>query len=234
MRFWIWLFAVISLSSVEASAQVKLVIRSDGSKAIYNVGTTKSRSRTVDLSRLARFRDRMSVYEGLIQKYAAINHVDPVLVKAVIQVESDFDPACVSRKGARGLMQLMPETAQRFNVKRVHDPEENIRGGVEYLSLLLTMFSNDLSKALAAYNAGENAVLKYGGTPPYEETETYVKRALSVYYGRAYGSSGGGRIVVGAGKKLNGGFKTAAKVPSLASAVGTAALVPSEVRMLSR
>ena len=83
-------------------------------------------------------------------------------------------------------MQLIPETAQRYGVKNVFDPEENIRGGVHYLSDLLDMFGHDLERALAAYNAGEGAVTRYGGIPPYQETSTYVNRALTVYYGRPY------------------------------------------------
>ena len=128
-------------------------------------------------------------------------------MRAVIQVESDFNPRCVSKKGARGLMQLMPGTAKRYGVKDVHDPADNIRGGVRYLADLLRMFGDDLPRVLAAYNAGENAVLRYGGIPPYDETQTYVKRAMTVYNGRPYGS-----IAVSfagmrhRGPKLGGGF----------------------------
>ena len=126
-------------------------------------------------------------------------------MRAVIQVESDFNPNCVSHKGARGLMQLMPATARRFGVTKLHDPEQNIHGGVRYLAYLLDLFNEDLPRVLAGYNAGENAVLKYGGIPPYEETGTYVKRAMTVYHGRPYGGSisfAGRR----GGKKLSGGF----------------------------
>jgi soluble lytic murein transglycosylase-like protein len=125
-------------------------------------------------------------------RYAEKYRIDPTLVRAVIQVESDFNPACVSHKGARGLMQLMPATAKRYGVKRIHDPEENIRGDSQYLAYLTTLFRDDLPRALAGYNAGENAVLKYGGIPPYNETEIYVKRAMTVYYGRPYG---GGAVI---------------------------------------
>jgi soluble lytic murein transglycosylase-like protein len=110
---------------------------------------------------------------------AARYEVDPLLVRSVIQVESNYDPLAVSRKGAQGLMQLMPQTARRFSVKNSFDPFENIDGGVRYLKYLLTLFGDQESPetlALAAYNAGEGAVLKHGGVPPYRETAQYVRR----------------------------------------------------------
>jgi soluble lytic murein transglycosylase-like protein len=173
------------LVATAATAEVRLTIRPDGRKLITNYGGGSGRG--ADWNWLARQHDRRSKYDLLIEKYAKQYRVDATLVRAVIQVESDFDPRCVSRKGARGLMQLMPETAKRYGVKQVHDPEENIRAGVHYLRDLLEMFGSDLRRALAGYNAGENAVIRYGGIPPYEETATYVKRALTVYYGKPYG-----------------------------------------------
>ena len=200
---------LLAASSVDA--QVHLAIKSDGSKVIYNVPSARSNARATDFAWLARQHDRRSRFDQFIEQYAKKYRVDPTLVRAVIQVESDFNPMCVSNKGARGLMQLMPETARRYGVTKVHDPEQNIRGGVQYLRDLTQMFS-DLPRALAAYNAGENAVLKYGGIPPYEETTTYVKRALTVYYGRPYGSA-----VMFAGKRgggtLKGGFGASRVVP---------------------
>ena len=209
-------FSIASLLVVSAaSGQVQLVIRRDGSKVISNVGST---SRGTNLGALAKLRNRRSAYDAAIERYSTQYGVDPVLVRAVIQVESDFNPNCVSNKGARGLMQLMPETAKRFGVKSVHDPEQNIRGGVEYLSKLLSMFRSDLPQALAAYNAGEGAVSHYSGIPPYEETMTYVKRALTVYYGRPYGA-GSGYGFAGGGRKLAGGFKgTPTTTPQVAAA----------------
>ena len=165
-----------------ADGQVSLTIRADGKKVISNFGA--QRSKKSDWNWLARQRNRSSQYDALIDRYASQHGVDPVLVRAVIVVESNFDPRCVSHRGARGLMQLMPETAKRYGVRDIFDVEQNIRGGVRYLADLLEMFPNDLSRALAAYNAGENAVIRTGGIPPYEETMTYVKRALTVYYGR--------------------------------------------------
>lgn len=104
------------------------------------------------------------------------------LVHAVITAESSYNPAAVSRAGAVGLMQLMPETAQRYGVKDRLNPYENIHGGTHYLRDLLIMFENDLSLALAAYNAGENAVKKYGNKiPPYQETRNYVNKVIKYY-----------------------------------------------------
>ncbi len=184
------------------SADVRLMVARDGKKVIYNVGSYGHGS---DFNWLAKQRNRRSRFDPMIERYAVQYRVDPVLVRAVIQVESDFNPNCVSTKGARGLMQLIPETARRYGVARIVDPEQNIRGGVHYLSDLLQMFSGDLPRALAAYNAGENAVARFGGIPPYEETSTYVKRALTVYYGRPYGqaTSFAGRR---GGARLRGGF----------------------------
>src|SRR5689334_126286 len=144
--------AVLSLLLAgAASADVRLAVGKDGTKTIYNVGGNSKGSS--DFVWLAKQRNRTSPYDAIIHKHAAKFGVDPVLVRAVIQVESNFNPLCVSNKGARGLMQLMPETARRFGVKRVHDPEENIRGGVQYLAALLAMFRYDLPRTLAAYNA---------------------------------------------------------------------------------
>ncbi|WKZ31731.1 MAG: lytic transglycosylase domain-containing protein [Thermodesulfobacteriota bacterium] len=117
-------------------------------------------------------------FEEMIRSTAEKYGVDPMLVKAIVKAESDFDPAAVSKKGATGLMQLMPATASRMGVRNIHDPVENVEGGIKYLSKLLQMFKWQVPLAVAAYNAGENAVLKYGTIPPYSETQTYVKRVL--------------------------------------------------------
>ena len=111
----------------------------------------------------------------LCKKYA----VDESLVKAVIKAESDFDPRAVSKKGAQGLMQLMPETARDLSVSNPFHPVQNMDGGIRYLRKLLDQFQGNLHLTLAAYNAGENAVVKYNNSiPPFEETRTYVKRVL--------------------------------------------------------
>jgi soluble lytic murein transglycosylase-like protein len=109
--------------------------------------------------------------------------MNPSVIKSIIAVESGFDPMARSSKGAMGLMQLMPETAQELGVSDPWDPTENITGGTKYISWLLRKYNGDLTKALAAYNAGPNAVDTYGGIPPYQETTDYVRNVLARIYG---------------------------------------------------
>jgi len=121
--------------------------------------------------------DRVRMYDGLIIENARKHDVRPDLVRAVVQVESAYNPYARSSKGAAGLMQLMPATAQQFGVKNAFSPEENLRAGVAYLRQLLDRYENNEELALAAYNAGPNAVDKYGEkVPPYAETQNYVAR----------------------------------------------------------
>lgn len=117
----------------------------------------------------------------LIQAVAAEHGIDSALIEAVIQVESNFNRRAVSPKGAQGLMQLMPATIWHFSVKDAYDPRENIGAGVRYLRRLLDRFHGDLTLALAAYNAGERAVLRYKGVPPYRETRAYVAKVMRLY-----------------------------------------------------
>ncbi|MFW5954182.1 MAG: lytic transglycosylase domain-containing protein [Guyparkeria sp.] len=131
--------------------------------------------------------DRES-YAEQVSRFADLYEVDPALVRAVIHAESAFRPDAVSPKGASGLMQLMPATAERFDVADRFDPDQNIAGGVAYLALLLDMFDGNLELAVAAYNAGENAVTRHDGIPPYQETRTYVKRVMQLQ--AAYDGSG--------------------------------------------
>jgi len=117
-----------------------------------------------------------------IQSAANKHNVDPALIHAVISAESGYNPFARSHAGAAGLMQLMPETARRFGARNRLDPAENIHAGTRYLRLLMDLFNNDLELVLAAYNAGENAVIRAGHrVPPYEETMTYVPRVLKYY-----------------------------------------------------
>jgi soluble lytic murein transglycosylase-like protein len=111
-----------------------------------------------------------------VQRIATEQALPEELLHSVIQVESNYNPAAISPKGARGLMQLMPDTARRFGVPDSFDPVQNIQGGAKYLKYLLTLYGGDYPRALAAYNAGEKAVAKYGGIPPYAETRDYVTR----------------------------------------------------------
>ena len=119
--------------------------------------------------------------EALIEDAANRYQVDPLLVKSVVQVESNFNPAAVSPKGAQGLMQLIPATALRFGVTDPFDSKQNIEGGVKYLRYLQDLFPSDLRLSLAAYNAGEGAVAKYGAIPPYQETVDYVQKVHQRY-----------------------------------------------------
>ena len=120
--------------------------------------------------------ERSRQYDDLIAEHSRLNGVRSDLVRAVVQVESAFNPRAVSPKGAMGLMQLMPATAREYNVANPFNPGENIRAGVAYLRRLLDRFSNDERLALAAYNAGPGAVDKYDNVPPYRETKDYVSR----------------------------------------------------------
>ena len=120
-------------------------------------------------------------YDSLISEFSRKYQVDFALIKAIIRAESGFNPVAISRKGAKGLMQLMPETAQRVNVSNIFSPRENIEGGVRHFKYLLSLFNDDLRLSLAAYNAGENVVAELRSIPPYRETVDYVKRVLSFY-----------------------------------------------------
>lgn len=125
-------------------------------------------------------------YAELVHRIARAGGIEPDLVKAIIRVESNFNPFAVSRKGAQGLMQLMPTTAAHHAVWNSFDPEQNITGGVRYLRNLLDLFGGDTRLALAAYNAGENAVARYRGIPPYRETREYVQKVLWLYKSRNF------------------------------------------------
>ncbi len=158
----------------------------------------EARQREADVARAAeqaradaeaaaqRYRQLISTAErqkimAIVQRLAPQYGVHPGLAIAVIRAESNFDPQAVSPKNAQGLMQLIPETAARFNVKQPLDPEQNIRGGLAYLRWLLAYFKGDVPLAVAAYNAGEGAVERHRGVPPYPETQGYVRRILEVF-----------------------------------------------------
>ncbi len=123
----------------------------------------------------------------LVYTLARQYDIDAQLVRAIITVESNFNAWAVSRAGAQGLMQLMPATAARYGVKEPFDPKANIEGGIRFLKDLWRRFRGDVRRVLAAYNAGESAVKRYGGIPPYPETQRYVARVLALY--NAYGTS---------------------------------------------
>jgi soluble lytic murein transglycosylase-like protein len=129
----------------------------------------------------------------LVHSISREHGIDPKLVDALVRVESSYDPNAVSRRGAMGLMQLMPETAKRLDIDDPFDPEKNIRGGVKEISRLVDQYSGNLQLALAAYNAGEGAVARYRGVPPYTETRDYVSRILTLYTGKPYRMGGATR-----------------------------------------
>ncbi len=134
----------------------------------------------------ANFRGRQASPEEIdaaIVMSAARHNVDPNLVRAVVKVESNFNSNAVSRKGAMGLMQLMPQTARSLNVKNPFDPEQNVDAGVRHLKQLLESYGGDVNLTLAAYNAGSGAVARSAGVPRYAETQNYVRRITNLYYG---------------------------------------------------
>jgi soluble lytic murein transglycosylase-like protein len=131
--------------------------------------------------------------DSAIEEAAARHNVDPNLVRAVVKVESNFNPNAVSRKGAMGLMQLMPSTARQLNVKNPFDPAQNVDAGVRHLKQLLESYGGDVKLTLAAYNAGAGAVARSAGVPHYAETQNYVKRITNLYYGGIDFNSGASR-----------------------------------------
>jgi hypothetical protein len=141
-------------------------------------------------------RNTPSPYDAAIESEARAAGVDAALVKSVMLVESNFNPRAMSRKGARGLMQLMPGTALRFGVSDRYDAGQSIRAGVKYLATLLEQFKGDVALALAGYNAGENAVTHHSGVPPYRETREYIRRVLVARHGEG-----------GIGPVIGGGFR---------------------------
>jgi soluble lytic murein transglycosylase len=196
---------------------VRLEMGANGRKMIFNESSTQ---------RERRFADRLVPIPAadlapLIARHSSLQNLDPKLVRALIQIESGYNDRALSNKGAMGLMQLVPDTANDLAVRNPYDPEENVRGGTTYLRRLLDRFSGSLELALAAYNAGPGAVERHGGVPPYPETRDYVRRILSLYNGRetpvqaletvrftppsALGASGAGGAAGALGQRPRGG-----------------------------
>lgn len=147
-----------------------------------NPTNNQYRSSRISSSRYYKYKD---IILDIAQKYG----MDPVLIHSIIAVESDYNPFSVSHKGARGLMQLMPETAQDYGVEDLYDPRENIEGGVKFLKDLKQKYKGREDLVLAAYNAGPETVNKYNGVPPYPETINFIRKVKNVYYGRTPGRS---------------------------------------------
>jgi soluble lytic murein transglycosylase-like protein len=152
--------------------------------------STKSANAKIVAANFRRTAATPADIDTAIEQAAARHNVDPNLVRAVVKVESNFNPNAVSRKGAMGLMQLMPSTARHLNVKNPFDPEQNVDAGVRELKQLLESYGGDIKLTLAAYNAGAGAVARSAGVPRYAETQNYVRRITNLYYGGLNFNSG--------------------------------------------
>ncbi|HEU4504094.1 MAG TPA: lytic transglycosylase domain-containing protein [Nitrospira sp.] len=166
---------------VGLQAEIYQYVSSNGTISLTNV-PSDARYRKIEVES-ARFHAVLSEreLEPLIKRHSFQQQLHPALIRAVIKAESNFDPRAVSRAGAIGLMQLMPQTAVRLEVRDMFDPDENVGGGTKYLRQLLDRFHGNLPLALAAYNAGENIVDRYQSLPPIDETRQYVRKVLRYY-----------------------------------------------------
>jgi soluble lytic murein transglycosylase len=179
-----WVIAGISsltFSVPTTTAEIYQYIGRDGSISLTNV-PSDSRYQKIEIES-SRFHAILSEQElePLIRRHSSQQQLHPALIRAVIKAESGFDPRAVSRAGAIGLMQLMPQTAIRLDVRDMYNPDDNVGGGAKYLRQLLDRFHGNLPLALAAYNAGENAVDRYQALPPFDETRQYVRKVLRYY-----------------------------------------------------
>jgi len=195
---------LLGLSS-KACAQITSVTVSDGRRMFVNAEppallklTPPKRPASIympgEISFLGQNRPAVSIdrdgAEKLVREAAERHHVDPALVRAVIETESNWNPSARSHKGAMGLMQLIPTTAQRFGVNDAFNPKQNVDAGVRYLKTLLERYNGNLDLALAAYNAGEGAVDRAHGVPSYRETRNYVQRVQDAYFRPGSGRTG--------------------------------------------
>lgn len=170
---------VVHFTNVPSDSRYRLFYREFKAN---NQGAPYKLIRKAQFSRTTNFRTPMPLLVGHIDEVSSFYGVDPKLIQAVIQVESNFDPQAISPKGAQGLMQLMPQTARDLQVFDPFSPRDNIVGGARYLRYLLDLYRQDMSLALAAYNAGPEKVNLHNGIPPYPETRNYVQKVLQVYY----------------------------------------------------
>ncbi len=185
MRFCLiagcWLLPALAAETAAPppAPRIASVVKVDGhsGKLVRTVAVAQPSGKTASGARA--WAELAAIIDDYVRQTAERYDVDPLLVRSVIEVESHYNPAAVSPKGAQGLMQLMPQTARRFAVKNAFNPWDNIDGGVRYLKYLLNLFGDRQAPetlALAAYNAGEGAVLRHGGVPPYQETTEYVRK----------------------------------------------------------
>jgi len=177
----------LALSLPVRADEIVTITDANGRKIFINTGETGARGKWAgSISSPAKAGNSMlrpSEINRMVEQTASRLQIDPQLVQAIIKVESEYDPEAVSNKGAMGLMQLIPQTAQRFGVENPFNPKENIQGGVSYLKHLLDLFGGDLPLSLAAYNAGEGAVQRSGGIPSFAETRDYVRKVTNIYQG---------------------------------------------------
>lgn len=178
MRSALALLVALAAAWPAAAGEIRIEVRPDGKKVMVNE-PGEARSRRL-AQRLLPVPDGAML--GWIEEHASRADLDPKLVQAVIQVESGYNPRALSRKGAMGLMQLMPQTARELAVDDPWDPEQNVRGGTTYLRRMIDRFG-DLQLALAAYNAGPEAVVQHAGVPPYSETRDYVRKIFHLFTG---------------------------------------------------
>jgi len=167
--------ALILGISLFLAGEIVTYVDENGRLVITNIPSRKPKKRWKRLVEVS-----SSPYRELISRISRRHGVDPKLVRALITVESGFNPRAVSKKGAMGLMQLMPETARKYGAEDPFDPAQNIEAGIRYLKELLRRFRRT-ELALAAYNAGEKAVVRYGGIPPFPETRRFVKNVMKLY-----------------------------------------------------
>jgi soluble lytic murein transglycosylase-like protein len=166
---------VVHFASHPSDPRARLYIRGNGGNGgPARPGVVPTMPSDHDVARFTR-------YDEWIRQAATLYQIPEQLVRAVIKVESDYDPRAVSVSGACGLMQLMPDTADRLMVRDIKDPRDNIFGGVRFLRILANSFNGDLSLTVAAYNAGEDAVIRHGGIPPYAQTRDYVVKVTKFY-----------------------------------------------------
>jgi soluble lytic murein transglycosylase-like protein len=186
------LLALTAPAAQERTAGVVTFVDREGNIKIVSVPAAQSAKRVP-----AGSADRRAELWPTVQETALAHGLDPALVDLVIRMESGYNPRAVSPKGARGVMQLLPSTASAYGVADIFNPKENLRGGIRYLRDLLGRFGSDVRLALAAYNAGPEAVEKHRGVPPYPETRNYVNAILA-----AYGGSGSQKLTGGFGKSM--------------------------------
>jgi len=175
----------LSLSRPVVADDIVTVTDANGRRIFINTGETRAKGRGTTSVRGPGKSSTATLpspeISNLVEQTASRLQVDPQLVHAIIKVESEYDPKAISSKGAMGLMQLIPGTAQRFGVENPFNPKENIEGGVSYLKHLLDRFGGDLPLSLAAYNAGEGAVQRSAGIPSFAETKDYVRKVTNIY-----------------------------------------------------